>query len=159
MSTPEPQPVQLSKEQRMADRQLPLPPNTFVVDCEKTYQALRVTGPAAVEFWAGGATPQRSIRVASVKVGWWRRNRVRLTDAAGTSIVFRAVPPGSRGMSDVGTKTTGWGAALASGGDDPISFVIFLVVLVAAIFASPWLLARRSEANRAARAIRTAITG
>jgi hypothetical protein len=159
VTTPEAQPVQLSKEQRKADRQLPLPPNTFVVDCERSYQSLRVTGPGAIELWAGGAAPQRSVRVASVKVGWWRRNRVRVSDAAGTSIVFRAIPPGSRGMADVGTKTTGWGAALASGGDDPISFVIFLVVLVAAIFASPWLVARRSKANRSARAIRKAITG
>ena len=141
---------------RSEHRRDPLPPNTWVVVRDDKFSVLRVLGPGVAELFDGTGQPTR-VDVASVKVGWWRRWRLRIADPAGATITLGVVPFGDAGIADAGRPKSDSGSFWASLGDDPISMVIFLVAILLFFVTGPIWWIRRRRRIRTAKEIRAAL--
>ena len=141
--------ARLDAHQRERSRTQPLPPGVFLGRMTNRVTALRITaGQLALQIERDG--PWQPVEVATAGRGGWLWTRAKLTLADGSRRRVCVYHPGERGLAEVGQRDTGGGFDPGGLGNDPISAVIALVMLVLYVIALPFLTVSLVRHGRAA---------
>lgn len=141
--------ARVDAQQRQRSRAQPLPPGVFLGRMNNKVTAWWITeGRLAVQTERDG--PWQPLDVTAAGRGGWLWTRARLTLADGSRRRVCVYGPGERGLVEVGEPDSGDSFGVGSLGNDPISAVIGMVLVVIYLIALPFVTVSLVRHGRAA---------
>jgi hypothetical protein len=142
-------PAGLDAQQRQRSRAQPLPAGVFLGRINNKVAAWRIQdGRLAVQTDRDGEW--QPLDVTAAGRGGWVWTRAKLTLADGSRRRMCVYHPGERGLVEVGEPDSGDGIGVGSLGNDPISAVIGVVLVLIYLIALPFVTVSLVRHGRAA---------